>query len=142
MNFAWLAVAAPVALITRTITQEELLSEPRELLRTISKHCKKQLADGTTPLSSRARWWLLCKSTYLFTCEFCTSFWVSVVLAWLVFDVRLVHEGWRGSVLGVFVVMGVANIYMAAFSLLRVGLRKERAEADRAELEVKGDEAA
>lgn len=133
MDYAWLALAAPVALITRVITQEELLAEPRELLQTICRHCKTQLADESMSVSSKVRWWFLCKLAHLFTCGFCTSFWVGGAVSWLMFDYRLLYEGWRGTFLAMFVVMAVANVYMAAFSLLLVDIRKERAAADKAE---------
>lgn len=48
----------------------------------------------------------------------------------------MTYPDWRGYALAVFVVMGVANVYMSVFSLLRVDLRKTRDEAELSDIEI------
>lgn len=91
-------LAAVVACVSWTVTQEEIFKEPRN-------YCKRQ--------SLLCRAWAKKKFFYLFTCEYCFSHYVAaaVVLAAYpgVFDVFL----W-------LVLVWVANIYMSLYRLLRV----------------------
>jgi hypothetical protein len=111
--------AGVVAVIVRTIVQEEIFREPRECLQRVS--------------SDRQRCLLTRKLAYMMTCEFCSSFWVTLFYLVGLFQYRLVVDDWRGYVVSVFCVMGLANVYMAIFSLLRIDLRKERAVASHVE---------
>jgi hypothetical protein len=113
-----LVMAATVAILARAAAMEEVFSEPRQWLT-------KRAEDG-----SRA--WVVRKVCYMSCCPFCLSFWLSllVVIAcehWLFFD------DWRGLILSVFAVMGIANVYMECFSRLRLDVRRNRAEAENRE---------
>ncbi|HEX5447474.1 MAG TPA: hypothetical protein VFW87_26905 [Pirellulales bacterium] len=119
-------LAAPVAILVRAFTTEEVAREPRE-------YCLRRQAcyrdrGGETSLPARLGCFVLQKLFYMPTCDYCLSFWVSLVVVWLA-DYRISFDDWRGSALACFVVMGVANVYLALFALLRVDTRKERAAA-------------
>ncbi len=114
-EFLFLYYAAVVAIIARTVTTEELFREPRQWL-------KSWCADENQNCVLR-------KLAYMATCEFCFSFWLTLVLVAGLFQYRLAFDDWRGYIVSVFVTMGMANVYMGIFSLLRVDLRKERAVA-------------
>lgn len=117
--YLFLYYAAVVAVIVRTITHEEIFKEVREWFQGRCENSKYNFC--------------LRKLFYMPTCEFCLSFWVTLVLLVGIFGYRLVFEDWRGYLVSIFTTMGVANVYMGTFSLLRVDLRKERAVAERVE---------
>ena len=125
-------LAAPVAILVRAFTTEEIAREPRE-------YCSQRQAcyrDGQrrpeASLVDRARCFLLQKLFYMPTCDYCLSFWVSLAVV-LIADYRISFDDWRGSALACFVVMGVANAYLALFAYLRVDIRKDRAVANKVE---------
>ncbi len=111
--------AAVVAILVRAFTQEELFAETR---RWLSRHAEEE----RHPLVLR-------KLAFMPTCDYCLSFWVTLVLLVGVFDCRLAFADWRGYLVSVFTTMAVANVYLSAFSWLRVDLRKERASAEQVE---------
>lgn len=115
-SFHFLYYAAVVAVLVHTLTHEEIFKEPRQWL--------KMCADSQD-LNACLR-----KLAYMPTCEFCGSFWITLGLLTLVFQYHLIFADWRGYVVSVFTTMGVANVYMGLFNLLRVDVRKERALAD------------
>jgi hypothetical protein len=122
MSNAWYAFffyAVVVAILVRAITKEEICLEPREFFKA---YCD----DPRHP-------WLLRKVAYMPTCEFCSSFWVSLILVLAVFHYHFLFDDWRGYFISIFLTMGMANVYMAGFDLLRVDLRKERAAAEHTE---------
>ena len=49
---------------------------------------------------------------------------------------KLLFADWRGYLIGGFSLVWVANVYMSLYLLVRVDIRKERAEADETEEEV------
>lgn len=111
--------AAVIAVIVRTITREELLREPRGWLESLCQ-------DENRSVCVR-------KLAYMPTCEFCCSFWVTLALLIPVFEYRLIFDDWRGYLVSVFATMGVANVYMSLFNLIRVDLKKERTIAEHLE---------
>jgi hypothetical protein len=126
-------LAAPVAIIVRACTTEEVFRQPREFCA--ARH--RQYGDllrrrDSASMAERARLFVLEKACYVPTCDFCLSFWLSLVVVWIA-DYALFFEGWRGFALATFVVMGVANVYLSVFSHLRVDLRKQRATAEKIE---------
>lgn len=127
----YLFLAVPVAIICRSLTKEEVFREPREWLQGCYKKCRERYSQASG--LACVGWLLLGKLTYLFTCEFCSSFWVSLLVAVGIADYQIRYEGWRGYALAVFVVMGVANVYMSLFSLIRLDLRKTRGVAENIE---------
>lgn len=50
---------------------------------------------------------------------------------------HLLYDNWRGYLIGGFALVWIANIYMSIFGLIRVGMKKERMEADLKEVELK-----
>ncbi len=116
---AWYALfyyAAVVAVLVRSITKEEITREPRRWLSDFA-HDRRHNR-------------VLRKLAYMPTCEFCCSFWVTLILLAGVFQFGLIFDDWRGYFVSIFTVMAVANVYMSLFDYLRVDLRKERAVAE------------
>ncbi len=46
-------------------------------------------------------------------------------------------EDWRGYLIAFFALVWIANVYMSIFQLLRVGMKKEKMQADIKEIELK-----
>ncbi len=45
-------------------------------------------------------------------------------------DYHLLLGDWRGYLIGGFALVWIANLYMSLFQLLRVGMKKEKMDAD------------
>lgn len=110
----WLAVLSMiVGSIAWTVTQEEIFKEWREVCSDKSKSCGS--------LFQR-------KFFYVFTCEYCFSHWVTLVI--LIFTgFRLLIDDWRGYVLAFFVLPWLANQWMSIYRRLRVGIKHENLQA-------------
>jgi hypothetical protein len=118
----WLfTLAIPVACIAWTVTHEEVFREPREYCVNKSKTCKTIFQR---------------KFFYLFTCEYCFSHYVTIGLL-ILSGFRLLFSDWRGYVLSGFSIVWIANMYMAIFSLLRFGIKKEKMEINVKEEQIK-----
>jgi hypothetical protein len=50
---------------------------------------------------------------------------------------HLLFSDWRGYVIGGFSLVWIANIYMSLFGFIRVGMKKEKLEANIREKELK-----
>ncbi len=113
MQICWLFIAAiPIACIAWTVTQEAIFREPRE-------YCVKRSLDGKTLLER--------KFFYLFTCEYCFSHYIAILV--LVFTgYKLLLDDWRGYVIAGFSLVWIANIYMSLFGLIRQDIKKEKTE--------------
>ena len=114
-------LAIPIACIAWTITHEEIFKEPREYCIKRSQKCKKLLER---------------KFFYLFTCEYCFSHYVTLFFL-IITQYHLLFTNWRGYLIGGFALVWIANIYMSIFGLVRVGMKKEKIEADIKEVELK-----
>ena len=114
-------LALPIACIAWTVTHEEVLKEPRDF-------CERKSKSGKT-LFER-------KFFYLFTCEYCFSHYVTLFFLILT-QYHLLFEDWRGYLIGGFALVWIANIYMSIFGLVRVGLKKEKIDADIDEVRLK-----
>ncbi|MBK8487270.1 MAG: hypothetical protein KA954_09470 [Chitinophagales bacterium] len=114
-------LAIPIACIAWTITHEEITREPRE-------YCLKKSKNSKSILK--------CKFFYLFTCEYCFSHYVTIFFL-LLTQFKLLYPDWRGYIISGFSLVWVANIYMSAFQLLRVDMKKEKMEADIEEIKLK-----
>lgn len=107
-------LALPIACIAWTVTHEEVFREPREF-------CVKR--SRTRPSLIERKFF------YLFTCEYCFSHYVTILfLAFTKY--HLLFPDWRGYVIGGFALVWIVNIYMSIFGLVRVGMKKEKIEAD------------
>ncbi len=110
----WLFVLAiPVSCIAWTVTHEEIFRESRE-------YCQKQ--------SQVSKALLRRKFFYIFTCEYCFSFYVSILFI-IITDYHLLFFDWRGYLIAVFSLVWIANIYMSLFFNIRLGIKKDGLEA-------------
>lgn len=110
----WLfLLAIPVSCVAWTVTHEEIFREPRE-------YCQKQ-SQVSKVLFRR-------KFFYIFTCEYCFSFYVSILFI-IITDYQLLFFDWRGYMIAVFSLVWVANIYMSLFFNIKIGIKKEGLEA-------------
>ena len=122
IQIQWLfTLSIPVACISWTVTHEEVLREPREF-------CINQSKNGKTIFKR--------KFFYLFTCEYCFSHYITIGIL-LLTGFRLLFNDWRGYVLSGFSIVWIANMYMAIFSLLRFGIKKEKIDINIKEEELK-----
>lgn len=103
-------LAIPVACISWTVTHEEVFKEPRQFCVECSKESKSLLKR---------------KFFYLFTCEYCFSHYISILMVWMS-GFHLIFGDWRGYIIAGFSLVWIANMYMAVFSLLRFGIKKEK----------------
>jgi hypothetical protein len=114
-------LALPIACIAWTVTHEEVFREPREFCVKHSKNEKTLLAR---------------KFFYLFTCEYCFSHYVTIFFL-VITRYHLGFDDWRGYLIGGFALVWIANFYMSIFGFVRVGMKKEKMEADIKEVELK-----
>ncbi len=114
IQIIWLfTLALPIACIAWTVTHEEVFREPRE-------YCINHSKTGKTIFTR--------KFFYLFTCEYCFSHYVTVVMLFLT-DYKLLMDNWVGYLIAGFALVWVANVYMSLFALIKVDIKKERLEA-------------
>lgn len=112
-QFTWLfTLAIVVACIAWTVTHEEVFREPRE-------YCASRSKAGKT-IASR-------KFFYLFTCEYCFSHYVTIVIV-AVTGFKLLINDWRGYIIAGFALVYIANAYMSFFLFLRQLIKKEKTE--------------
>lgn len=106
----WLfLLAIPIACVAWTVTHEEIFREPRE-------YCVRCTQEATTILRR--------KFFYVFTCEYCFSFYVTALFLYIT-RYKLLLDDWRGYLIAEFALMWVANIYMSVFFLIRTNIKKE-----------------
>jgi len=117
-QITWLFIMAiPIACIAWTVTHEEVFREPRE-------YCLKRCHEGKT-IAER-------KFFYLFTCEYCFSHYVAIMML-IITKYTLLYADWRGYVIAGFALVFIANVYMSLFALIRIDLKKVRIEAENEE---------
>jgi hypothetical protein len=107
-------IAIPVACIAWTVTNEEVFREPRE-------YCIKQSKTGRSLLYR--------KFFYLFTCEYCFSHYVTVLML-VITKFQLIYPDWRGYLLSGFSLVWVANLYMSLFRRLRLDIKKQKTDVE------------
>jgi len=113
-------LAIPVACIAWTVTIEAIFREPRE-------YCEAR--------SKNSRYLLVRKFFYLFTCEYCFSHYVTILLL-TVTEFRLIYPDWRGYLVSGFSLVWIANVYMSLFRLIRLDIKKQKTEAELKEEEL------
>ena len=114
----WLVILSMVVgSISWTVTQEEIFREWREICEDKSQSCRT--------LFQR-------KFFYIFTCEYCFSHWVTILILILT-GFRLLIDDWRGYVVAFFVIPWLANQFMSVYRRLRVDIKHENALAEEAE---------
>jgi len=114
-------LAVPIACIAWTVTHEELFKEPRDF-------CIRKSKSSDTLMKR--------KFFYLFTCEYCFSHYVTLFFL-LITKYHLLFEDWRGYFIGGFALVWIANSYMSLFGLIRVGMKREKMDADMEEIKLK-----
>ena len=107
-------LAIPIACIAWTVTHEEVFKEPRE-------YCVKHSKEDKALLSR--------KFFYLFTCEYCFSHYVTVLMLYIT-QFQLLYTDWRGYLIAGFALVWIANVYMSVFAMLRTDIKKEKIEAE------------
>jgi hypothetical protein len=113
-QFAWLFILSiPVACIAWTVTHEEVFVEFRE-------YCKKCSIDK--------KYLIQRKFFYLFTCEYCFSFYVAALIL-IITKFKLLFPDWRGYFISEFSLIWIANIYMNLFFFIRIDIKKKGTEA-------------
>jgi len=126
MNLNWQQIvglfilAIPIACIARTVVFEEVFREARDYCQKRSKTCRTTAAR---------------KFFYLFTCEYCFSHWVTVVVL-VVTRYRLMYDGWKGYLVAFFSLIFLANAYLNLYSRLRVDITSEKKEIEVKEKEI------
>jgi hypothetical protein len=105
-------LAIPVACVAWTVTHEEVFREPRDFCVEKSKECGH---------------WYERKFFYLFTCEYCFSHYVALLLL-AVTRYQLLFTGWRGYLLAWFSLVWIANQYMSIYNRLRLDIKGEKIE--------------
>ena len=109
----WLfVIALPVAVIAWTVTHEEIFREPHEW-------CVKKSKDSKFLLQR--------KFFYVWTCEYCFSFYVTALIL-IITHFKLLFDDWRGYLISGFALIAIANVYMSLFFRLRTGIKKEGVE--------------
>jgi hypothetical protein len=107
-------LAIPIACIAWTVTHEEIFKEPRE-------YCVSRCKKGKTVVEK--------KFFYLFTCEYCFSHYVTVIMLFIT-NYKLLMDDWRGYLIAGFSLIWIANIYMSLFAFIRLGMKKEKYEIE------------
>ncbi len=113
-------LAIPIACVAWTVTREEVFREPREFCIDKSKTCKTIFQR---------------KFFYLFTCEYCFSHYVTLLFLFIT-RFHLLYDDWRGYLIAGFALVWIANVYMSLFGFIRVGMKKEKMDADIEELKL------
>ena len=116
-----LILAIPIACIARTVVFEDLFAEARDWCRQRSQQCQR--------FTSR-------KFFYLFTCEYCFSFYVTTLLL-LITRYQMLYPDWRGYLVSGFSLVWIANIYMSLFFLIRTDLKNDGLDSKIKESELK-----
>ena len=119
-TFTLIMLSLAVASIAWTVTQEEIFREWRDMCAERSEKCKTLIER---------------KFFYVFTCEYCFSHWVGLVVI-AVAQFRLVFDDWRGYALAFFIVPWFANQWMSLYRRLRVDIKKENAVAEKIRKEI------
>lgn len=114
-------LALPVACIAWTVTKEEVFREAREFCVDRSKN------EGR--LVRR-------KFFYVFTCEYCFSHHVTLLLLFVT-NFKLIYTDWRGYIISFFAIVWIANIYMSLYNIIRIDLKKEKIRVAKEESELK-----
>ena len=114
-----LVLAIPIAWAAWTVTHEEVFRETKEYCLRRSKTCQ---------------WIVERKFFYLFTCEYCFSHWCTLFFL-LFFRFKMVFDDYRGYIVSLPALVWTANLYMNWYQRNRVEIRKERAVAEKVEID-------
>jgi hypothetical protein len=122
VQIVWLLVLSiPIACVAWTVTHEEVFREPRD-------YCKTK-SENAGSLTKR-------KFFYLFTCEYCFSHYVAALFL-AITRYHLLYADWRGYLIAWFSLVFISNLYMGAFGIVKLGVKKERVEIQHIETDVR-----
>ncbi|MBE9600238.1 hypothetical protein [Pedobacter sp. MC2016-24] len=107
-------LAVVVACVAWTVTKEEIFREPREYCVNKSKTAGK--------IWKR-------KFFYVFTCEYCFSHYVTLLLLFIT-RYKLLYDDWVGYLIAGFTIIFVANVYMSLYNIIRIDLKKGKIMAE------------
>ena len=111
----WLVILSMVvSSIAWTVTQEEIFREWREAFKSRSETASNILIK---------------KFFYVWTCEYCFSHWVTILVLFIA-EFRLLIDDWRGYVLAFFALPWLANQWMSLYRMIRVDIKHENALAE------------
>lgn len=103
-------LAIPIACIAWTVTHEDIFKETRE-------YCVRRSEEASTLVAR--------KFFYVFTCEYCFSHYVTLLVLALT-EFRLLYDDWRGYLISGLSLVWIANHYMSLFGRIRLGIKSER----------------
>src|SRR5688500_6470267 len=103
-------LAIPIACISWTVTHEDIFKEIRFYF---------------TRLSMRGKTLFIRKVSYMLTCEYCFSHYVTIAFL-IITGYKLLFDDWRGYLISGFSLVWVANIYMSLYGFVRLGIKKEK----------------
>ena len=109
-----LLLSLVVASISWTVTQEKIFEEPRDFA--------KEKSETSRSLFIR-------KFCYVWTCEYCFSHWVTILVL-IIVRFPLMFDDWRGYFLSFFILPWIANFWMSIYRMLRVDIKHENALAE------------
>ena len=111
----WLLILSfVVACVAWTVTQETIFEEWREAAKKRSEKSANVLVR---------------KFFYVWTCEYCFSHWVTILVI-LVAQFPLLLDDWRGYFISFFTLPLIANFWMSIYRSLRVEIKHENALAE------------
>ena len=113
-------LAIPIACISWTVTHEEIFKEFRNFF---------------TRKSIRGKTLFVRKLSYMLTCEYCFSHYVTIAFLFIT-EYKLLFDDWRGYLISGFSLVWIANIYMSLYGFVRLGIKKEKIELDEKRSEV------
>lgn len=97
----WMFILAiPVSCIAWTVTKEEIFKEARVFFSTRSENSRHMLVR---------------KICYMFTCEYCFSHYVTLLLL-IITQYKLLYPDWRGYLISGFAIIWIANVYMSLYN--------------------------
>ena len=115
LQLYWLLILSLViASISWTVTQEKIFEEWR--------NAAKKRSDRKDHI-------LIRKFFYVWTCEYCFSHWVTIIVL-VITQFRLLIDDWRGYFIAFFVLPWVANVWMSLYRSVRVDIKHEDALAE------------
>lgn len=106
-------LAAVIACISWSVTQEEIFREFRKFCNNCRENC--------THIVGKKFW-------YLPTCHYCFSHYVTLFMVYA-FDFKLVYNNWTGYIPAFFALVWIANVYMTLYAILRQHLKSQTAKA-------------
>jgi len=118
-------LAIPTACVAWSISETEVFRDVRQSLARWAESRNAGDCHGWQK-------WVRCKISYLPTCYYCTAHWIGL-LFFVCHPFTLLSEGIRGGIIAYFSQVALAIVYLSAFHVLRVQIRKTKAEADLAE---------